>query len=181
MWSHLQLLGRCIFCGGTQLKALYTLLLRAVVFLGSQNRQREAAALRQRDSGLGNECSYQFCWMSILEASAYKTFSNRVKQELWSQSPWVCILDLPLSRCCVTLGKSLLLSVSLFTHLQNRDDDSASYLVGNVRLYKCLLLFPESCGDCYWGKFLSSCHVPRSRVITGTHQNWKQFYRLSTP
>ena len=143
--------------------------------------KRGGSPQTKRDSGLGNACSYQFCWMSILEASAYKTLSSRVKQELWSQSPWVCILDLPLSRCCVTLGKSLLLSVSLFTHLQNSDDDSASYLVGNVRLCKCLLLFPASCGDCYWGKFLSSCHVPRSRVITGTHQNWKQFYQLSTP
>ena len=142
--------------------------------------KRGGSPQTKRDSGLGNVCSHQFCWMSILEASAHKTPSNRVKHEFWSQSPWVCILDLPLSRCCVTLGKSLLLSVSLFTHLQNRGDDSA-YLVGKVRLYKCLLLFPASCGDCYWGKFLSSCHVPRSRVITGTHQNWKQFYWLSTP
>lgn len=157
-----------------------TLCSSELLCVGEPKQTREAAALRQRDSGLGNACSHQFCWMSILEASAHKTPSNSVKHELWSQSPWVCILDLPLPMCCVTLGKSLLFSVYLFTHLQNRGDDSA-YLVGKVRLYKCLLLFPASCGDCYWGKFLSSCHVPRSRVIMGTHQNWKHFYRLSTP
>ena len=48
-----------------------------------------------------------------LDDSVHNTLSNRAKHEPWSQGPWTFILALPLTSCCVTLGKSFHLSSSV--------------------------------------------------------------------
>lgn len=57
MRSHVQLLGRCIFGGGTQLKALYAP--QSCCVLGEPTQtKRGGSPQTKRDSGLGNACSH---------------------------------------------------------------------------------------------------------------------------